>query len=201
MNLVITVLLLLIITMSNGIALQLPKLESDETKESVDAWLIKTKSFLRAVPEYKPYVDITWTAKKSCPKRGFTDGPAVGTPPTVPVADQAVTKSAVVDAMLDLIAAHCKELVVTTINRNATSINSIHQMARKHYGHERTAMQMIQKISILQRQDNEKFNCIYNRVIGFRDDNMLKAGDPIQITNGDDRRVTIDADEPESRYA
>ena len=62
-------------------------------------------------------------------------------------------------------------------------------------------MQMIQKVSILQRQDNEKFNCIYNRVIGFRDDNMLKAGDAIKITNGDDKRVTIDADEPESRYA
>ena len=83
-----TILLLISITMSYGVAMTFPKMGSDESKESIDAWLVKTKSFLRAVPDYKPYVDITWTAKKANTTRGFEDGPGVGTPPVVPLADQ-----------------------------------------------------------------------------------------------------------------
>ena len=47
---------------SSGIAMVLPTLGSNETKESIDAWKIKTKSYLRAIPAYQPYVDTTWTA-------------------------------------------------------------------------------------------------------------------------------------------
>ena len=35
---------------SSGIAMVLPTLGKDETKESIDAWKIKTKSYLRAIP-------------------------------------------------------------------------------------------------------------------------------------------------------
>ena len=93
-----SVLLLISITMSYGVAMTFPKMGSDETKESIDAWLVKTKGFLRAVPDYKPYVDATWIAKKADDTRGFKDGPGTGDPPVVPLADQAVTKNEVINA-------------------------------------------------------------------------------------------------------
>ena len=80
--------------MSVHAAIPFPKLTRDETKESIDAWLVKTKSFLRAVPDYKPYVDAKWIALKADDTRGFKDGLGVGDPPVVPLAEQATTKNA-----------------------------------------------------------------------------------------------------------
>ena len=83
----------------------------------------------------------------------------------------------------------------------AISVKSIHEQARKHYGFQRTAMQMMQKFEILQRREGERFNCLYNRVMGFQDENMLKLDDPIQITNNNGERVAMTEDKPSSGYA
>ena len=80
MKISLALLTLCAIMQSSGIAMVLPTLGKDETRESIDAWKIKTKSYLRAIPAYKPYVDTTWTAKKADSSRGFVDGTGVGDP-------------------------------------------------------------------------------------------------------------------------
>ena len=95
---------------SSGIAMVLPKLKADETLESIEAWKVQTKSYLRAMPAFQPYVDITWTAKKENSSRGFVDGTAVGDPPVVPPAEQAATKNSTIDHMMDMIASNTPEI-------------------------------------------------------------------------------------------
>ena len=44
-----------------------------ESKESIDTWFNQVKAFLRAIPAYQKYMDLTWTAHANNPTRGFTD--------------------------------------------------------------------------------------------------------------------------------
>ena len=74
MNLVIGLVKLCIIM--SGVTMAFPHLGANETKESIDAWYVQAKSIIRSMPAYTPYVDETWTAKKSDSNRGFTDAAA-----------------------------------------------------------------------------------------------------------------------------
>ena len=142
MNLVKTLFKLCII-MTSGIAMTFSSLGPNETKESIDAWFVKTKSIIRSMPTYTPYVDDTWTAKKLSDTRGFEDSAAVGG--VVPEGQKAIDKNAKVESILELVASHCTELSAASIKANLTSLSYIHLQARKHYGFERTARQMMQK--------------------------------------------------------
>ena len=48
-------------------------LNSDETKESIDAWYNQCRAFCRAIPAYSRYIDLSWTSHGQSKTRGFAD--------------------------------------------------------------------------------------------------------------------------------
>ena len=48
-------------------------LNTVETKETIDAWFNQTRAFIRAIPAYAKYMDLTWTAHSQDETRGFSD--------------------------------------------------------------------------------------------------------------------------------
>ena len=48
-------------------------LNMSETKETIDAWYNQTRAFIRAIPTYSKYMDLTWKAHSEDENRGFAD--------------------------------------------------------------------------------------------------------------------------------
>ena len=46
-------------------------LNNAETKDSIDAWFVQVKAFLRAIPVYAKYMDLVWTSHSASEPRGF----------------------------------------------------------------------------------------------------------------------------------
>ena len=70
-----------------------------ETKETIDSWYNQTGAFIRAIPTYSKYMDLTWTAHSSDENRGFADARNSAGQITV----SATAQSTQVEALIDLI--------------------------------------------------------------------------------------------------
>ena len=46
-------------------------LNSAETKDSIDAWFVQVKAFIRAIPVYGKFMDLEWTAHSQSETRDF----------------------------------------------------------------------------------------------------------------------------------
>ena len=136
-------------------------LSTVETKESIDAWFNQTRAFIRAIPTYQKYMDMTWTSHAITTTRGFEES----TENSVKITPQA--KSTQVEALIDLLCTYAPELDVSHIREEAVSLNWIYNYIREHYGFKRTGRQMMSKFSTLQRRPGERLNAFWNRWQGF----------------------------------
>ena len=124
-------------------------LNTVETKETIDAWFNQTRAFIRAIPAYAKYMDLTWTAHSQDETRGFSD--AKNSAGQVVASKQA--QSTQVESLIDLMCTYAPELDVFHIRSEATSLQWIYSFIRDHYGCRRTGRQMLQKMSVLKRRD------------------------------------------------
>ena len=168
-------------------------LNSNETKETIDAWFNQTKAFIRAIPAYSRYMDLTWSSHAASVTRGFK--------PIVEGGQQitAAVQSTQVEALIDLVCTYAPKLDVSHIREEATSLRWIYNYIREHYGCRRTGRQMMQKFSTLQRRPDERLNAFWNRWKGFYAENRIRKNDEIKISENSVLK-TADKDESGERY-
>ncbi len=136
-------------------------------------------------PNFAPYLidDTTWGKKtRDAPLRGFTNGTGAN-------AMTAQQKVAALEMMLGQIANFCPVISRNTIVKNSTSLRSIWQAIRLHYGFQSTGAHFIDFCEI-SYQPGENPEDLYQRLVAFVEDNLLKQGGGISH-HGED----IQADE------
>ena len=134
-------------------------LGTHETKDSIDTWFNQCKSFLRTVPCFARYMDLTWKSYGEDINCGFEEKTVAGT--KLSPKDQ----STQVEALIDLICTYSPELDVSHIREEATCLAWIYNYVREHYGCKRTGRQMMQKFTTLKRKEGERLNA-YSSVTG-----------------------------------
>ena len=153
-------------------------LNTSETKDSIDAWFVQVKAFVRAIPVYGKFMDLVWTAHSQSETRGFQ--PVVDAANVVTAT--AETQSTQVSALIDLLCSYAPELDNAHIRSEATSLTWIYKYIREHYGCKRTGRQMMSKYSVLKRRDGERLNAYWNRWQGFWAENRIRKDDEIKIS-------------------
>ena len=83
-------------------------LNTVETKETIDAWFNQTRAFIRAIPSYSKYMDLTWTAHSQDEARGFSD--AKNSAGQIVATKQ--SQSTQVESLIDLMCTYAPELDV-----------------------------------------------------------------------------------------
>ena len=154
-------------------------LTKEETITSFEAWRQNLLYILSLDPNFAHFLleDTTWQRKTSTnPTRGFTDDGE-----DVPVASRrtAAQKVTHLDLMLGQIANFCPVVARNTIVKNSTSMQSIWQSIRAHFGFQSTGSRFLD-FNALCLEPGERPEDLYQRLLGFIDDNLLKANGSIR---------------------
>ena len=98
----------------------------------------------------------------------------------IPEADRltAAQKAAYLNLMLDQIACYCPVISRNSIKNDSTSIQSIWQMIRAHYGFQQSGAHFLD-FSEIHYEADERPEDLFQRILTFIDDNLLKAHGPI----------------------
>ena len=134
---------------------------------------------------YAPFLEanVTWS-KASVTNRGLisdaTDAPGGQT---------AVQKNAVLTQMLGIIAQYAPSLLRNDIIKKSTSLNWIWNRVRRHYGFQQSEQNFL-NICKIKREEGERYETLYQRLVSHIDDNLLTTG--CSITHDGD---AITADE------
>ena len=91
----------------------------------------------------------------------------------------AVQRAAALELLLGYIANYAPVISRSTITKNCTSLESIWQALREHYGFNNTGAHFLD-LSQIQREPNERPEDLYQRLLAFVDDNLMKTGSGIQ---------------------
>lgn len=149
-------------------------LTKHETLNSFENWKQNLLYTLSLDPVFAPFlIDGTAWGKKSrdTPLRGFQDdGEAI------PAARRRTAQHKVrqLELMLGQVANYCPVISRNTIVKNSTSIESIWQAIRLHYGFQTTGAQLIDFVDIHLEAD-ERAEDLYQRLMAFTEDSLLKA--------------------------
>ena len=131
---------------------------------------------LCSINAYAPYLEPTATwSKASVANRGL-----VADADTV-AADQrktAVQKNAVLEQMLGLIAQYAPSLLRNDILKKSTSLGWIWNRIRQHYGFQQSEVNFL-NIYKIKREEGERYETLYQRLVSHIDDNLLTAGSNI----------------------
>ena len=126
---------------------------------------------------YAPFLEtgVTWS-KASVPNLGLIDDNG-----TVAAEDRktAVQKNAVLEQMLGLIAQYAPPFLRNDIVKKSTSMNGIWNRVRKHYGFQQSEVNFL-NIYKIRREENERYETLYQRLVAHVDDNLLTADGNIQ---------------------
>ena len=168
-----------------------------ENQDTIQAWFIQVTSMTRATRAWGDYLDKEWTAECENTTRGFTDIIAAGAKTVT-----AVQQSREVESLLNFICTYAPQLDSVMIRSEATSLKWLHDHVRKHYGCQRSARQMMRKMTILQRRPTESVRAFYNRFNGFYYENRIQKNDRLRISDkpGGQLKTAAD-DEKKCRYA
>ena len=110
----------------------------------------------------------TWLKKtRATPLRGFVDDHE-----DAPNRRTAAQKAAQLELMLGQIANFCPVISRNTITKNSTSIESIWQAIRAHYGFQATGAHFLDLINITLKPD-ERPEDLYQRLMAFAEDSLL----------------------------
>ncbi|KAK3105126.1 hypothetical protein FSP39_017698 [Pinctada imbricata] len=157
--------------MANARAPKQWSLTKNESVNSFENWRQNLIYTLSLDPSFTKFLspDKKWAKKtKAAPNRDFTDDDD-----QIANARTKEQKSAALDLMLGQIANFCPVIARNTIVRNSTSLEQIWQTIRLHYGFQLSGAHFLDFNDIKLRSD-EKPEDLYQRLIAFIDDNLLK---------------------------
>ena len=171
-------------------------LGKSETVTSFESWRQNLKYTLALDSQFAPFLaeGFVWEKKtKSSPLRGFTDDGA-----DVPSLSRrtAPQKVQMLDLMLGQVANYCPVISRNTITKNSTSINSIWETIRAHYGFQSTGAHFLD-MADLHLQSNERPEDLYQRIMAFVEDSLLSQDGNIthhgeKITEDEEMSPTIE---------
>ena len=146
-----------------------------ETVNSFENWKENLKYVLSLDPSFAPFLvsGFTWEKKtRAAPNRGLTDDPNTVAEAVRKTAAQKVTH---LELMLGQIANYCPVISRNTIVKNSTSIESIWQVIRAHYGFQSSGAHFLD-LSDIKLEHGERPEDLYQRLMAFVEDNLLTPG-------------------------
>jgi hypothetical protein len=172
-------------------------LSREETVNSVENWRQNLIYVLSLDSGFAMFFGdgMAWQKKKSrsAPNRGFT-----ADSDSVPENRRrtAQQKVAALELMLGQIANYCPVIARSAIIKNSTSLDSVWQMVRLHYGFQSTGAHFIDFASI-RLEPGERPEDLYQRINAFVEDNLLRADSGIKhhdeaITEDEELSPTVE---------
>ena len=150
-------------------------LGKNETINSFENWKQNILYTLSLDQNFAPFLvgNVQWQKKsKASPSRDFAnDGEDI--PERIRKTKE--QKSNLLDLLLGQIANYCPLISRNTIVRNSTSIEQVWQTIRLHYGFQTTGGHFID-FSDIKLESDEKPEDLYQRLVAFLEDNLLKQG-------------------------
>ena len=130
-------------------------------------------------PSFTPFLvnGFSWSRKSNAnPNRGLVDDDI-----SVPENQRltAIQKVAALELMLGQIANYCTVISRQTIINNSTSLNYIWQAIRTHFGFQSTGSHFLD-FSDIKLLPDERPETLYQRILAFVSDNLLKIGGGIK---------------------
>ena len=153
-----------------------------ETVNSFENWKENLRYVLTLDANFAPFLvdNFTWQKKtRANPNRGFTDDAAEIPEDRRRSAAQKVTQ---LELMLGQIANYCPVISRNTIIRNSTSVESIWQFIRSHYGFQSSGGHFLD-LADIKLEHNERPEDLYQRLMAFVEDNLLKPNGNITHHN------------------
>ena len=157
-------------------AIRAPKqwsLTKQETITSFEAWRQNLQYTLSLDPNFAGFLvdDVTWLKKTNAqPLRGFqNDGEDVAEANR----RTAAQKCTHLELMLGQIANYCQVISRNTIVKNSTSIKSIWQSIRSHYGFQSTGGHFLD-FNNIHLEPNERPEDLYQQLTSFVEDNFQR---------------------------
>ncbi len=149
-------------------------LKKIETLGSFEAWKHNQIYNIQSDTVFKPLLATVKTWNKvsaNDPVRGLVDDadPIVETNRKT-----AAEKVLTLNLMLDQIANYCPTISRTFIVKQSTSLESVWQVIREHYGFHSTGGHFLD-ISTIKQEASERPEDLYQRIFMFMEDNLLKA--------------------------
>ena len=153
-------------------------LTKNETITTFEAWRQNLQCSLSLDANFAPFLadTFTWLKKSStAPTRGLeSDGDDIPTTRR----RTAFQKNLHLDLMLGQIANFCPVISRSSIVKNSTSISSMWQAIRAHYGFQSTGARFLDFPDIKLEVD-ERLEDLFQRLMSFTEDNLLVAKGPI----------------------
>lgn len=153
-------------------------LTKTETITTFEAWRQNLMYILSLDPNFAPFLseNTTWLKKSQGPLRGLTDDDE-----NIPQAQRrtAQQKLTHLELMLGQIANYCPVISRNAIVRNSTSIQSIWQSIRMHFGFQSTGAHFLDFDTIKHGLD-ERPEDLFQRLMSFIEDNLLVANSNIR---------------------
>ena len=145
-----------------------------ETITSFEAWRHNLQYTLSLDPNFAPYLidGVTWLKKTTtAPLRGFEDDAD-----PMPEAQRrtAAQKATQLELLLGQVANYCPVISRNAIVRNSTSLNTIWQTIRAHFGFQSTGAHFLD-FNDIHLESDERPEDLYQRLVSFVEDNLLKA--------------------------
>lgn len=156
-------------------------LTKSESVTSYESWRQNILYTLALDANFAPFLldGVSWEKKRAGNNfRGFTDDAN-----DVPNPKTAAQKVAHLEMMLGQIANFCPVIARNSITKNAVSLNVIWQSIRQHFGFQSTGSHFLDFDSI--KLDDERPEDLFQRLMAFVDDNLLKAEADIRHHNED----------------
>ena len=154
-------------------------LTKQEIITSFDAWRQNLQYILSLDPNFASFLleDTTWLRKSSSsPLRGLENDGEDVLEANRRTAAQKVTR---LELMLGQIANYCLVISRNIIVKNSTSVNGIWQAIGAHYGFQSTGAHFLD-FNNIRLEPDERPEDLYQRILSFIDDSLLKANDNIQ---------------------
>ena len=149
-------------------------LSKNETINSFENWRQNLVYTLSLDTNFAPFLadGATWAKKtKAQPLRGFTDDGE-----TVPLSRRKTARQKVnfLDLMLGQIANYCPVISRNTLLKNPTSIQSVWNMIREHFGFQITGAHFLD-FANLHLEADERPEDLFQRLMAFVEDSLLHA--------------------------
>ena len=171
-------------------------LTKHETITSFEAWRHNLQYTLSLDPNFAPYLidGVTWSKKTTtAPLRGFEDDNE-----PIPEAQRrtAAQKVTQLELLLGQIANYCPVISRNTIVKNSTSLTTIWQAIRAHFGFQSTGAHFLD-FNDIHLEPDERPEDLYQRLVSFGEDNLLKSNDGVRhhgenITNDEEISPTLE---------
>ena len=153
-------------------------LTKNETITTFEAWRQNLQYSLSLDANFVPFLadNFTWLKKSStAPNRGLEpDGDDVPTTRR----RTAFQKNLHLELMLGQIANFCPVISRSSIVKNSTSIRSVWQAIRAHYGFQSTGARFLD-FSNIKLEVDERPEDLFQRLMSFTEDNLLVANGPV----------------------